>query len=249
MSRKSLGKIEVGDVFEVNGGTITVLEYIDRQKIFVKHNDEYSHCMWTRQDAIEKGMVKNPYFRSVEGVGYVGVGKFKGYLNGKATEEYSVWRSMIVRCYKESFLCKNPTYRSCSVCDEWHDFQNFAYWYTREDEYGRGFHLDKDILVKGNKVYSPKTCCLVPQELNSFFTTTKEKGNGLNTGVSKTKHNTFRVNVSISGSNKYVGTYKTLEEAVYSYSHTKGIIAKELALRYKGNIRYKVFLAIMNWKF
>lgn len=249
MSRKSLGKIEVEDVFEVNGGTITVLEYIDRQKIFVKHNDEYSHCMWTRQDAIEKGMVKNPYHRSVEGVGYFGVGKFSARNGNEVSWEYAAWRSMIYRCYSTVFQDKHPSYVGCTVCEEWHNFQVFADWYTREDEYGRGYHLDKDVLVKGNKVYSPSTCCLVPQDINSFFCTSQEKESGLPVGISKTKYGTFQVKLSSKGMKKYVGTYKTLEEASYAYSNAKGIRAKELALENLGNIRYKVFLAIMNWKF
>lgn len=245
MSRKSLGKIEVEDVFEVNGGTITVLEYIDRQKIFVKHNDEYSHCMWTRQDAIEKGMVKNPYHRSVEGVGYVGVGKFKCSVNGKATEEYAAWLGMLVRGYNSKFKSKNPTYKHITVCDEWHNFQNFAYWYTREDEYGRGYHLDKDILVKGNKLYSPKTCCLVPKGLNSFFS----RVDGETKSIYKTTNGKFVAKISRYGKKEHLGTFETKHEAILVYSRAKAIRAKELALENLGRIRYKVFLAIMSWEF
>ena len=241
--------IKQGDVFEVNGGTITVIYYESTDKIYVKHNDEHSHCMWTRKTAIKKGMVKNPYFRSVEGVGYFGVGKFKGYLNGKQTEEYVAWSGMLLRCYNVKFKNKHPTYEGVTVCEDWHNFQNFAYWYTREDEYGRGYHLDKDILMKGNKQYSPDTCCLVPQEINKFFTSTGEKKNGLPTGVTMTKNKSFKVKASLLGVNKYIGTFKTLEEAVHAYSHAKGVDAKELALSNLGNVRYKVFLAIMNWEF
>lgn len=249
MTRVSIGEIKAGDVFEVKGGTITVIQYINRGKIHIKHNDEHSHCMWTRKDAIEKGMVKNPYFRSVQGFGYFGVGKYVTIKDGARTVEYAAWVDMLVRCYSENYLKKYPSYLGCTVCEEWHNFQNFAEWYTREDEYGRGYHLDKDILVKGNKIYSPDTCCLVPQEINKFFTSTGEKKNGLPTGVTATKNNSFKVKASLLGVNKYIGTFKTLEEAVHAYSHAKGVDAKELALRNLGNIRYKVFLAIMNWEF
>lgn len=249
MARVSIGEIKVGDVFEVNGGTITVIQYVNREKIYIKHNDEHTHCMWTRKDAIEKGMVKNPYFRSVEGVGYFGVGKFSARNGNEIRWEYAAWRSMIYRCYSTVFQDKHSSYVGCTVCEEWHNFQVFADWYTREDEYGRGYHLDKDVLVKGNKIYSPSTCCLVPQDINSFFCAPPEKKNGLPTGVSKTKYGTFQVNLSFKGVDKYVGTYKTLEEASYIYSNAKGIRAKELALDNLGNIRYKVFLAIMNWEF
>lgn len=241
--------IKEGDVFEVNGGTITVIYYENTHKIYVKHNDEHAHCMWTRKNAIKKGMVKNPYHRSVYGIGYIGVGKYSTMKGENRSDEYAAWIAMLVRCYSEGFLKKHPSYVGCSVCEEWHNFQNFAEWYTREDEYGKGYHLDKDVLVNGNKIYSPKTCCLIPAEINCFFSSIKDESRELPTGVTKTKNGTFKVKMSSMGKKKYLGTYKTLEEASYVYSNAKGIRAKELALENLGNIRYKVFLAIMNWEF
>lgn len=241
--------IKEGDVFEITSGTITVIHYENAQKIYVKHNDEHSHCMWTSKTSIRRGRIKNPYHRSAEGVGYIGVGKHKGYFDGKTTIEYSIWRSMLVRVYNINFLGKNPTYIGCTVCEEWHNFQNFAEWYTGEDEYGKSYHLDKDILVKGNKHYSPETCCLVPQEINSFFSKVDVKEGLGCKGVKANKNGTYSVKLSLNGKSRHLGTYKTLEEASYVYSNAKGIRAKELALNNLGNIRYKVFLAIMNWEF
>lgn len=246
--RNKIGEIKAGDVFEVNGGSITVLHYKNKDCIYVKHNDKNEHCMWTRKDAIEKGMVKNPYYPSVEGIGYIGVGGFKPSYKGKATEEYAAWRSMLTRCYKEGFLDKNKTYKGCSVCDEWLNFQNFAYWYTREDEYGRGHALDKDILLKGNKIYSPETCCLIPQGLNSFFSSLANDDKE-SRSVHKNATGKFVAKISKYGKQKHLGVFDTEQEARLVYSREKAIRAKELALEHRGDIRYKVFLAIMNWEF
>lgn len=249
MGRVGIKDIGVGDIFEVKGGTIEVLRYENREKIYIKHNDLHAHCMWTRKDAIEKGMVKNPYFKSVEGVGYFGVGRFKTTEGGKLNEEYSAWRSMLSRCYNENSRKKYPTYAGCTVHEDWHNFQVFAEWYTRELGYRRGYHLDKDILFRGNKEYSAKNCCLVPREINGYFSSTPNKNNGLPTGVYKTKYNTFRVEMSLNDNKKRLGTYKTLDSAIYAYSNAKGIRAKQLALENKSNIPYRVFLAIVNWDF
>ena len=241
-------EVKAGDIFEVNGGTITVLHYKSKKSVYVMHNDEYSHCMWAAASSIKEGQVKNPYFRSVEGVGFLGVGDFKCSINGKVTEEYTAWRSMLVRCYNKEFLSKNPTYQDCSVCDDWHNFQNFSYWYTREDESGRGHAVDKDILVKGNRIYSPKNCCLIPKGLNSFFSDFTKNEESLK-GVGETKSGKFITTIRRNRKKKRLGTYKTKEEAKSAYSREKAIIAKELAIIYKADIRYKVFLAIMNWEF
>lgn len=248
---KGSTSVKVGDVFNVKGGTATVLKYKNRQQIYVEFNDEHKHKVWTRSCSILKGMVKNPYHRSVEGVGYLGVGRFKGYVNGKVTEEYSTWRTMLTRCHNEEFLSKHPTYLNCTVHEEWYNFQNFAYWYTREDEYGRGYCLDKDILVKGNKHYSPTTCCLVPSCINSFFSDSEKssKSGGLPRGVKVLKSGKFSVRISINGKHRVIGQFNTVEEASDAYKRAKGIRAKELALDNKSNIRYKTFLAIMNWEF
>lgn len=72
---------------------------------------------------------------------------------------------MLNRCYNEKCQEKHPSYIECTVCDEWHNFQVFAKWH--EENYINGFHLDKDIRIKGNKTYSPSACSFVSQSDNS----------------------------------------------------------------------------------
>ena len=251
MSKKveRISKISVGDVYPVKGGTITILEKKSRHEILVKHNDEHGHEMWTRQDAIEKGMVKNPFYRDVQGVGFMGVGKYVASKNYKKSEEYQRWCAMMQRGYSKEFKEKYPTYKDCTVCVEWSNFQVFAEWFVNQGGYGKGFELDKDILVKGNKHYSSKTCCLVPAKINTFFTDQSSQSTGLPIGVCKNPSGTYSARISVEGVQVRIGTYKTIEEALSAYSKAKGVRCKELALMYREDISYRVFLAIMDREF
>ena len=125
----------------------------------------------------KNGNIKCLYERRYYGIGYIGEGKYKVSENGEHNKCYYTWKSMLGRCYDEKFKEKNPTYKSCKVCDEWHNFQNFAKWYY--DNYyeveGERIHLDKDILVKGNKIYSPENCIFVPERINTLFTKNNSK--------------------------------------------------------------------------
>lgn len=114
---------------------------------------------------IRKGGVKDKLAPSVHGAGYVGDGKFVPYVGGKPTKIYATWKSMLERCYDKKFQAKRPTYTGCSVVPEWHNFQTFAEWMGKQDYEGK--HLDKDIKVKGNKVYGPNTCSFVSPTENS----------------------------------------------------------------------------------
>ena len=80
---------------------------------------------------------------------------------------YLKWRNMLKRCYSIGHL--DATYEGCSVCDEWLIFSNFKSWMEQQDWEGK--HLDKDLLVEGNKVYSPDTCAFITRELNNTLLT------------------------------------------------------------------------------
>lgn len=91
------------------------------------------------------------------------------YIVGKCPF-YRKWTNMLMRCYSETYLINNPSYRGCTVSDSWLVFSNFRSWLENKG-YGNNteYELDKDILVKGNREYSENVCCLVPKEVNSFL--------------------------------------------------------------------------------
>ena len=97
---------------------------------------------------IRNGAVLDPYHTSIYGVGYIGIGKHKPRINNSNTRPYNIWHSMIARCYSTKTQDKQPTYKGCSVCDEWFNFQNYADWF--EVNYIDGHHLDKDIKINGS---------------------------------------------------------------------------------------------------
>jgi hypothetical protein len=143
---------------------------------------------------------------------------------------YERWYSILRRCYSEVYHKKQPTYKDCSVCEEWSTFSNFKRWMECQDWEGNS--LDKDILIQGNKIYSPDFCVFVPQALNNFLTG-RENARGLYPlGVTKVKtckpylascQNPF------TGERGYIGCYLTPEEAHIAYKEVKFRYAKILA--------------------
>ncbi|EOX1555450.1 hypothetical protein ACPD0L_000751 [Vibrio cholerae] len=117
----------------------------------------------TRTQAVKimEGSVKDVFEPVYFGVGYYGS---KQRELDNAMPALRVWRHMLYRCYAEKAKLTHPTYGECTVCDEWHNFTNFYHWY--KENYIEGYHLDKDIKVPGNKVYSPETCMFVSHTEN-----------------------------------------------------------------------------------
>jgi hypothetical protein len=118
----------------------------------------------TQADNIRRGIVKDYMMPVVFGVGFMGDGKYKSRVNKEKTEAYKAWMRMLGRTYSSSYKEKFPTYKGVTTCDLWHNFQNFAAWFDLN--YIEGFHLDKDIKIKGNKVYSPEACLFVSPKEN-----------------------------------------------------------------------------------
>lgn len=142
---------------------------------------------------IKRGNVKNLYYPSLFEVGYFGVGKYSSGINGDLYKSYKKWSQMIRRCYDPYYINRQPTYKDVYVCDEWHNFQVFADWHDKNYREFDGFktQLDKDLIKNGNKIYSPETCCYIPQYLNTFVNneyshnTSGYIGVSYNTGINK----------------------------------------------------------------
>lgn len=127
---------------------------------------------------------------------------------------YSVWVSMLRRCYSRSALIKNPTYKDCFVAAEWLHFMKFRSWMIAQDWDGK--HLDKDILVAGNNVYSSATCVFVSGQLNKFLTDGAAARGEWPTGVDWHKKNgkfQARCCDPFSGKQQHIGQFASPEEA------------------------------------
>lgn len=184
--------------------------------------------------------MKNPFNRSVYGVGYLGLGKHVADTEGQGTVLYKKWQSMLERGYCNKYKSKNPTYNNATVCEEWKCLQNFGDWF--EKKYIQNFHLDKDILVKGNKLYSPETCCFVPAEINSLFTNhtlTCPEDMKIRKGYEK-----YRVRININKKLITLGSFDTPEEAFQAYKIAKEGYIKELAQKWKDILEPRVYKAL-----
>lgn len=229
---------EKGTIIDYNG-TFDVIVQLDNGYIFHTRYGQLMNKTW-----------KTPYSKSVYEVGYLGIGDYmpstgNHYNNhNELSENYDAWVSMLQRCYSTLPQDKKKfkNYEDCSVCEEWHNFQNFAKWFDENKwECDEKLAIDKDIIVKHNKIYSPSTCILVPQTINSCFTKRQNYRGDLPIGVTKTskliiKPYVARVNCIITDrktKRKYLGTYATPEEAFQVYKKYKEQEIKCIADLYK----------------
>lgn len=204
-----------------------------------------------RYDHFKEGNVKCPYEPRVYGMGYLGEGKYKTKENGKDTKCYKTWIRMLERCYSDKWKNKYPTYKNVTVCKEWLNFQNFAKWYY-ENYYqikGERMELDKDILVKGNKMYSPETCVFVPQKINKLFIKNDKARGELPIGVSfYNNSNKFQSHCIYKGKCKTLGCYNNIKDAFDSYKQFKEQYIKEVADEYKDKIPMKLYNAMYSYE-
>jgi hypothetical protein len=129
---------------------------------------------------------------------------------------YQTWVGMLERCYSPKLHNKHPTYSGCTTSMAWLRFSNFRKWMETQD--WEGNHLDKDLLVQGNKVYSPETCLFVSRGLNNLLYTCPVNRGLYKQGVSwNPRHNKFSASHGVQGKKKHLGFFKTEEEASLTY--------------------------------
>lgn len=246
-------KDRTGEInYNKHGSKMIVCKYITNENIdvyFPEYNWVAKHVQY---NTFKRGYVKCPYEKSVHGVGYIGEGKYKVSENGKETEIYRIWRGVLCRCYVSRIHEKHPTYKDCEMCEEWHNFQNFAEWY--EENYyeieGEKMCLDKDILFKGNKLYSPNTCVFVPHNVNSLFTKGDSVRGELPIGVAIDKRqNKYQAQCRNQyNKRKWLGYYNTPEEAFQVYKNFKENLIKQVADKYKSYIPEKLYNAMITYE-
>lgn len=142
------------------------------------------------------------------------ISEYTGWTNGKQNRKllwscpfYTRWYGIVKRGHCSRVKKNNPTYLDCSVSENWKYFSNFKAWMETQDWEGK--ELDKDILIKGNKVYGPDTCRFIDPKLNLFFKCTYSKYGTTVQGVQLRKdNNKYKVVCrQLDGSQKYLGQY------------------------------------------
>lgn len=231
----------------LEGYEVEIVDYRGTSDVDVKLNSgntitvQYAHLI--------RGKVKNLYHPYFWGVGYIGVGKHKTRTNSIRSKVYVTWRNMLERGYSEKYKKEDSTYKDVTVCEKWHNFQTFGDWFDKNynPETMVGWHLDKDILQKGNKIYSPETCAFVPNKINSFFVKGKSRRGKYLIGVSLHRDGKFMVSCNVNKKVKNLGYFESELEAFQTYKNFKENLAKELAEKWKGLISEKVYQALMTY--
>lgn len=174
------------------------------------------------------------------GIGYVG--SASANIHSIA---YQKWKDMLYRCYSGRY----KDYEGCTVCEEWHNYSNFEIWFNSHLQGNDSVDLDKDILYKGNKLYSAETCCLVPHCINTLFLACNSNRGNLPIGVWYDKEKSrYRANLSYNGESQKLGSFKTVEEAFKRFKDYKENLIKEVDEKYEGKIRKCVHDAMINWE-
>lgn len=200
---------------------------------------------------IKKGMFKSSLLPSVCGVGYIGIGSYKSSdENNNKTNAYSEWIDMLKRCYDKNRWENHPTYKGVEVCGEWLDFQQFACWYYENSvDNSIKYEIDKDIL--GGKLYSPKTCILIPHILNIVLSRNPKRiNNTLPVGVEPTKGciNKYTARIVKDGEKIIQHGFTNSMDAFEWYKSKKEEHIREIAEKYKNQITERAYKAILSYE-
>ena len=243
----------VGKVFKSkSSGDFKVLKYNDSANVVIQFLKTGYETL-VQLTNVRNGYIKDPYLPSVYGVGILGT-KYPSKVSGVTTKEYVPWCSMLKRCYSDSYKKKNPTYKDCEVSENFKSYEYFYEWCHKQvgfgnDGNGNPFHLDKDLLTKGNKVYSEYSCVFIPAEINSLLIKREALRGEYLIGVYWSKTNkAFRARVNKNkGASEHLGYFNTELEAFNAYKVAKETYIKEQANKFKSQIDPRAYEALMNY--
>lgn len=183
----------------------------------------------------------------------LGEGQYKSRdKNGNKTPSYIRWYSMLRRCYDPYTINKSKglAYKDVFVHHDWLNYQKYAKW-DEENYYAilnEIMCLDKDILYKGNKLYSPNNCCFVPQRINNLFCKNDKCRGKYPIGVTwNKKKRCFVSTCFVDGKNIEIGYFNNEMDAFKCYKKYKENLIQKIAFEYKGHIPTKVYESLINY--
>ena len=230
-----------GIIFKTkNYGDVVVLEYHSVRDVIIKFLNT-GNVRKTATSELRKGEIRDNEAFPVYSVGIMDVPN-EARRNVPIPKEYSIWNGVRQRCYNENIRHLTPSYQEAEMSENFKRYSYFKEWYHKQigsDQ--EGWHLDKDILSKDNKVYSEDTCCFVPPEINCAG----QFPQGVIYNSTKTR---YRARIQRSNKWESLGTYNTPEEAFYAYKPVKEAYIKSLAEKWKDQIDPRVYEALMNWE-
>lgn len=228
---------------------MTIVRYKNRHDIDIQFEDgsvtyNKDYCNF------KNGAIKHLNHPTYLNKGYFGYGQYtsRDPVTHDKTIEYVTWGSMLTRCYSEKYQKLFPSYIGCIVCNEWLNFQKFAEWF--EQNYyeipNETMELDKDILSKENKIYSPETCCFVPSYINSILCDRAGDRGNEPLGVLYDQGK-YIASTCVNKQQKYLGAYDSSEEAFKVYKIAKEQEIRRVASLYKDYLPEKVYEKLCNY--
>jgi len=249
-----------GEIRKLEDGVIKIIKYNNRGDIFVKLEDgNIVHTRYPNFLKMKSSYPSTNQFKQIYNNKEIELikkntekkwrkdnkkdlyTKKKIYMNERPWIE--VYSNLLKRCNGDSE--KYPTYVECKICDEWlNNKEKFYKWY-QDNIYDceENIQLDKDIKIKGNKLYSPNTCLLVPLSINSLF----KVYNGKTKGVNK-NGNRYRVYLNKFSKYTYFGSYSTEQEAYNVYLREKEKYIHEVGEKWKNKVPNEIYQILINYK-
>lgn len=226
MNRK---EIDFDRVYESKYGAYKILSVFKRgrrQMCLIEFVKTKFRTEVRRESALH-GNVRDLYFPSCCGVGYMGEVSMK-----ENKRLYDIWRTMISRCYNPN-NCEYHNYgrKGVVVCERWHCYKNFlddakllnGYELFLKNKNPKGVHLEKDILRKERKIYSPETCCWTTAEANERARWKKDielkNQSSKHMGVSMKGIGKYSVRFSNNGERINIGTFSDENAAANAYNY------------------------------
>ena len=189
----------------------------------------------------------------VYGVGF-NSGKYPAYTAKKHTKEYKLWNGMLERCYSPIYYSRH-TYENCSVSETFKHYSNFYEWcqtqigFGNRDSNGKSWCLDKDFLVKGNRLYSEDTCLFLPHKINCLISSVKSaRGLSLIGTHLVKKSGRYESYANLDGVRTSLGYYDTSLEAFSVYKAAKEAYIKQVAEQYKDVIDPRAYKALLEYE-
>ena len=252
MKRVAIVNSVVGKTFNSNSfGKFTVLKYENYENVYIQF-EQTGGVNITDLHRVRDGSVVDLLAKSNYNVGYIGYG-----YDPKCAESrklFKIWSGLVQRCFDPLWKTRHKCYELTTCSEDFLCASTFITWsksqigYNSIDEFGKPFALDKDILLKGNTVYSPDTCVFVPREINNLILSNRKVRGKLPIGVTKTKEGKLRARVSINNKEVALGVFETSNEAFQAYKEAKERHIKEVANKWKDRIDQRVYYALMKYE-
>ena len=217
------------------GCLMKIVRYKNTTDITVQFDNDPTHTVNGTYRQFKLKQIHNPFVPTLYGVGILG-NEFSCKEKGNYTKEYLAWSAMIARCYSEKKKKEKPTYSNCTVSEYFLYYPNFYRWIISQENYKVWkntplFAVDKDIICKGNKEYSPNKCCLVPNSINSLVRNDSSKRHKYVIGVGQDKNGRYVAHCMdyLTRQCKFLGSYDTEYEAFLAYKEAKEAVIKSAA--------------------